>query len=362
MNKRVLTAAVATMALWACGPDAMAVVDEGDVDGVETFDAELTSSSRSSTWFPMAEGNSWTFKSSTGETRTVTLTQVANGMGKLTGLHAEPTWVGIASASGTTMFQWNPGTSVWDPLVRFGFATTTWKTNTAFCSGFTGKRASTGLSYTTAAGTFTDTRTIGFEQNIGPTVRCAAPAFRELTFVPDVGLVTFRSGQDVRFNLVSAKINGVSIPAAAVSPITARVVLDKVNYESVPNTIRCITQPCASNAQTAQALVEFQLRNEGSTSQTYQFSTGCQFDVELVSATGRVVRKVSEGRMCTFALTSLTLGAGQSKVFSTKIPLEDRDGLQLSGWYTVRAKLIPSSNASSAPTASEKLNVTVLTP
>jgi hypothetical protein len=66
--------------------------------------------------------------------------------------------------------------------------------------------------------------------------------------------------------------------------------------------------------------------------------------------------------MCTFSLTSLTLGAGQSKVFSTKIPLEDRDGLQLSGWYTVRAKLIPSSNASSAPTASEKLNVTVLTP
>jgi hypothetical protein len=157
-------------------------------------------------------------------------------------------------------------------------------------------------------------------------------------------------------------VNGRDVPAAASSDVQAKVVLDRVNYESLPNTIVCITTPCPSNAQTAEAKVELQLKNTGSSAQTWQFATGCQFDVDLVSATGRVVRRLSEGRACTFALTSLTLGAGQSKVYAASIPLADRDGLQLSGTFTVRARLIPSGSATAVPTASSSLNVRVLTP
>lgn len=362
MNRSILVSLVA-MSLWACGPDAMAVVgeDAAEVDGTETYDAELTSSSRTSTWFPMQTGNTWTFRNSAGTTRTVTLTQVGDNMGLLTGLFAEPTWVGMASDTATTLQQW--GGSAWEPLVRFGYATTTWKTNSTVCKGLVGKRASTGSSYTTAAGTFADTRTIAYAQVSSPTTLCAPQAVSELTFVPNVGIVTFKTGNGQRFNLVSATVGGKSIPVVAdSSDVSAKVVLDRVNYTSYPNTIQCITTPCPSNAQTAEAKVELQLKNTGSTSASWQFSTGCQFDVELVSSTGRVVRRLSDGRSCTFALSSLTLGAGQSKVFSANIPLADKDGLQLSGAFTVRAKLIPSSNTASAPTATSSLNVTVLTP
>ena len=100
----------------------------------------------------------------------------------------------------------------------------------------------------------------------------------------------------------------------------------------------------------------------GTVSKTWQFSTGCQFDVELVSTSGTVVRKLSEGRACTFALTSLTLATGQSKVYTATIPLADRNNLQLDGTYSVRAKLIASSNTTAAPSATGSLSVSVLVP
>lgn len=357
---RAAVLAVFSLSLFsACGPDAMAVVDD-DVDGTETFDAELTATSRSNTWFPMQEGNSWTFKTATGETRTMTMTQVADNMALLTGFYDAPVWVGLASDSATTLYQWK--NDAWEPLVRFGYASTSWKTNSNACNGYVGRRHSTGGSYTTPAGTYTDTRTIEYSWVTSPTARCAQPVLGQLTFVPNVGLVTFSTGMGTRFNLVSAKVNGKIFPTPTAANINAKVALDKVNYESFPNTIVCITTPCPSNAVTAEATVEFQLTNTGSASQTWQFNTGCQFDVELVASTGRVVRRLSEGRACTFSLTSLTLGAGQSKVYSAKLPLSDRDGLQLSGTYSVRAKLIPSSNTTTAPTASSSLSVQVLTP
>lgn len=358
MNHR-LCAVLVALSLCACGPDSSAMVGEDfESDGIETYDAELTSSSQSTTWLPFASGNSWTFKSSTGVTRTVQLSQVSDDMGLLTGLFERPVWVGLTTDTSTTLQMWSG--SAWVPFIRFGYATTTWRTSSQVCTGLVGRRLTTGGSYTTPAGTFTDTRTIGFAQISDPVTLCAPQAFGELTFVPNVGLVSFKTGQNVRFNLVSARVGGRTIPAPASADITASVRLDKASYVSIPNTIRCITTPCSSNAQTAEARVTFELRNTGTTAKTYDFSTGCQFDVELVSSSGTVVRRLSEGRACTFALTSLTLTAGQSKSYTATIPLEDRTGLQLDGTYSVRAKLIPSSGT--APSATGSLSVDVLVP
>ncbi len=358
--KRSILLSLVAMSMFACGPDALAVVgeEETELDGTETYDAELTSTSRSSTWFPLQTGNSWTFKNSSGATRTVTLSQVGDGMALLTGLFPNPTWVGLTTDASTSLMMWSG--SAWVPFVRFGYATTTWRTSSELCTGLVGRRLATGTVVTTTAGNFSDTRTIGFAQVSSPAVLCAPQAFNELAFVPNVGLVSFRTGSNQRFTLVSAKVNGKVIPVVPEADITARVTLDQASYVSIPNTIRCITTPCASNAQTASARVSFELRNTGSTSKTWQFSTGCQFDVELVSSSGAVVRKLSEGRACTFALTSLTLGAGQSRVFSASVPLEDKTGLQLDGTYSVKAKLIPSSGT--APSANGSLSVSVLVP
>lgn len=360
MNRILFT--FVAVSLFACGPDALAVVgeEETELDGTETYDAELTRTSRSRTWFPLQTGNTWTFKNTSGTTRTVTLTQVGDGMALLTGLFASPTWVGLTSDASTSLMMWTG--SAWVPFVRFGYASTTWKTTNELCTGLIGRRFSTGTSVTTTAGSFTDTRTIAFAQVSSPTVLCAPQAFNELTFVPNVGLIAFRTGSGQRFSLVSARVNGKVFPVAPEANISAKVSLDQANYVSIPNTIRCITTPCDSNAQTAEARVSFELRNTGTVSKTWQFSTGCQFDVELVSSSGTVVRKLSEGRACTFALTSLSLAAGQSRVYTATIPLEDRNNLQLDGTYSVRAKLIPSSNTSAAPAAAGSLSVSVLVP
>lgn len=361
MKSSILMSLVA-VSLFACGPDALAVVGEDDteLDGTETYDAELTSTSRSKTWFPLQNGNTWTFKNAAGATRTVRLSQVAENMGLLTGLFANPVWVGLSSNASTTLMMWTG--SSWVPLVRFGYASTSWRTSSELCTGLIGRRLSTGTVVSTPAGSFSDTRTISYAQVSSPTTLCAPQAFNELSFVPQKGLVAFRTGTNQRFTLVSAKINGVVFPAAPEANITTRLALDQASYLSTPNTIRCITTPCDSNEQTAEARVTFELRNTGSTSKTWQFSTGCQFDVELVSMSGQVVRRLSDGRACTFALTSLTLAAGQSRSYSATISLADRDGLQLDGVYSVKAKLIPSSGAASAPSAAGSLSVSVLVP
>ncbi len=358
--KRSILLSLVAMSLFACGPDALAVIgeEETELDGTETYDAELTSTSRSSTWFPLQAGNSWTFKNTAGVTRTVTLSQAGGGMALLTGLFPNPTWVGLTTDASSSLMMWSG--AAWVPFVRFGFTTTAWRTSSELCTGLVGRRFSTGTVVTTPAGTFSDTRTISFAQVSDPAVLCAPQAFNELAFVPNVGLVSFRSGHNQRFTLVSAKVNGQVIPVAPEADITAKVTLDQASYVSIPNTIRCITTPCPSNAQTASARVALELRNTGSTAKTWQFSTGCQFDVELVSSSGAVVRKLSDGRACTFALTSVTLAAGQSKVFSASIPLDDKTGLQLDGTYAVKAKLIPSSGT--APSASGSLSVSVLVP
>lgn len=360
MMRSILVSMVA-MSLLACGPDAMARVgDDTELDGTEAYDAELTSASRSSTWFPLQTGNTWTFKNSAGTTRTVTLTQVVGNQGLLTGLFAAPTWVGLTTDASTTLQLWTG--SAWAPFVRFGYATTSWRTSSAVCTGLVGRRLSTGAVVSTPAGSFADTRTIGFAQVSDPVTLCAPQAFSELSFVPNMGLVAFRTGSNQRFTLVSAKINGTSYPVAPEADLSAKLTLDQAHYVSIPNTIRCITTPCPSNAQTAAAKVSFELKNTGSVAKTWQFSSGCQFDVELVSSAGRVVRRLSEDRSCSFAQTSVTLGAGQSKSYSASLRLEDSTGLQLDGTYSVKAKLIPASNASTAPTASGSLAVEVLVP
>lgn len=361
MKNTILVPLVA-LSLFACGPDAVAMVgdEDAELDGVESYDAELTSTSRSTTWFPFKEGNTWTFKSSSGATRTVTLTEVHDGVGKLSGLFGAPVWVGLTSDTSTSLMQWNG--NAWIPLIRFGYASTTWKTSTASCSGLVGRRVATGSVIATTAGSYSDTRTIGYAQVSSPSMLCAMPAFTELSFAANVGLVAFRTGNNQRFTLVSATVNGKSFPVAPEADVSASVTLDQANYVSIPNTIRCITTPCPSNAQTAEAKVSFELKNTGTTSRTWNFSTGCQFDVELVSMAGSVVRRLSEGRACTFALSSLTLGAGQSKSFTASFPLEDRNNLQLDGNYTVRAKLIPSGSSGTVPSATTSLSVQVLVP
>jgi hypothetical protein len=361
MRQSSLLQSAVVLVLAACGPDAGALAGAEDVDtdeAVATTEGELTSSSRAGLWFPLQTGNTWTYESTGAAARTVRLGSVSNGMAEVTGLFSSSLWVGATSSTSTTLMRWDSASSEWKSWLRFGFAKTTWSLGTEPCTGAKYRRSATGATVVTPAGAFTDTRTIAVEQVSHPTAFCAPPAFTELTFAAGVGLVSFRTGRGERFVLRSATVDGKRVPVANGS-VAASLTLDKASYVNTPNTIRCITTPCPSNERTAVARVAFTVTNGSASSQTWNFRTGCQIEVELVSSSGLVVKRLSDDQACTMALTSVTLASGQSRTWNVELPLADRDGLQLDGSYTARARLIPSANAGSAPVATRAFAVRI---
>lgn len=358
MFKRAFGAVVIAV-LASCGPDAQTLIDADDVDTDETAttstEGELTSSSKASVWFPLNQSNTWTYESASGS-RTVRLGSVSTGMAEVQGLLAANTWVGVSDTSANTIMQWDESARAWKAWLRFGYASTTWTMGTAECTGARLKRSGTGTTVTTPAGSFSDTRTISIEQIPSRTAFCAPPAFTEVTFAAKVGLIGFRTGTGERFFLKSATVAGRQVPA--VGAVTATVSLDKTSFVSKPNTIRCITAPCPSNEETAVAQATFTVTNGGTSPQTWQFRTGCQFELEVLSASGLVVKRLSDDRVCTMALTSVTLAPGQSKTWTSPVKLADRDGLQLDGAFTLKARLIPSSTIA-APTATKSFSVRI---
>lgn len=366
----VLAVSVAMLAA-SCAPapdmaglDGMAST-EGETDDVASTADELVSN-KASVWFPIQEGNTWSLRSTTGNAvRSVSLESVQDGIGWLDGLSPNGGWVGVSKSSPNTLYAWSEQKSSWAPFIRFGYTVTGWKFGFADgpCSTFNVKRVASDITVTTPAGTFTNARTIRFEQVGGPTVRCAAPLYRELTFAPEVGIIAIVSGADERFTLTSAKVNGKKYPLATTTPtgqVRGTLRTDKVSYTSKPNTIACITTPCPNNADTATATLSYTVTNGTNQSVTWQFTSGCQFDVELRDVNGSVVRRLSDGRFCTLALTNFTLAPGASKTFTADLELTDSDGLQLEGTFTARASLIPKQTSPGATANSQSFKVSIV--
>lgn len=341
-------AAVAVLA--ACGPNTVAPNDtmEAEADERATTTGELSQPDRADHWFPMAEGNSWSFQAPSGDVRKVSYEGVYQGIGYLSGLITNDRWMGTSSSAPNTLYSWNENDDTWSPFIRFGYAVTPWNWGVGACNEYKVKRSATGITVTTPAGTFSDARTISFERKPSPTARCMMPAFTALTFAPKVGLIAIQTDVE-KFVLTNAKVGGKLYPA--VGGIKGTLKLDKATYVNKPNTIACITTPCPGNDVTATAKATFTVTNDGTQSETWQFRSGCQFDLALVSESGKTVRTLSENRFCTLSLTSVTLAPGQSKTYTADLPLSTRTGEQLFGNFTAKANLIPSNatfNAASA--------------
>lgn len=347
-------ATVCAVALFSCGTNTSLVASPGDTelenDAASASDA--LSTNRASVWFPMQEGNTWTLQSASGESRTVTLSNVFDGVGYLSGLDQ---WLGTTTSAPNTLYMYDEVAETWDPFIRFGYAVTPWVWGSGACSTYDVKRAPNAGPLMTPAGTFSDVRIISFERQPSPTARCMPPAFTALTFAPHVGLVAIQT-YDQTFLLASATVKGKSYPLQ--TGIAGKLSFDKTEYINTPNTIRCITTPCPSNAVTAVAQATYTVTNFGPKSETFQFNTGCQFDVTLINNEGKTVRSLSDDRFCTQALTSFTLKKGESKTFSAQLSLENDDG-QLFGDFTAAAALLVRN---AAATAEAKTRFTVSEP
>lgn len=363
MTRRLLfTLLVASFAGCNAGPDSTALVGgsgqmEAETEFETTSDALL--SNAASVWFPMKEGNTWTLETATGARKTISYSDYSDGMAWLSGLSNGGEWAGITPEYPNTLYKWDDVSYAWTPYFRFGYAVTPWTVGSGACNTFTAKRSATDATVVTPAGTFTSARSISFSMVTQPNVRCAMPAFSEVTFAPNVGPVMVKTAAGDKYLLKSANVNGSVYPKPAAGSAKGALKADKYSYTNQSNTIRCITTPCPSNEVTAVAKLTYTVTNTSSTSQTWQFSSGKQFDVDVVNGAGKVVKRWSDGRMFTMALSTFTLAPGASKTFSAEIELKDTAGAQLSGSYSLKAYLVPRISAPAAA-AQAPISVTVL--
>lgn len=340
--------AVTSVALFACGPNTASIdspMAAESEDIASTSDALV--SNRADVWFPMQEGNTWQLESATGQSRKVTFAGVHDGIGYLDGLMLDGRWMGTAASAPNSVYAWNESANSWGTFLRFGYAVTPWSFGEGACNAYTVKRSATDVTITTPAGTFTGARTLAFERKPSPTARCQPPAFTELTFAAGVGLIAVGTYDGTLF-LKSANVNGKAYPAA--SGVKGTLKLDKVVYVNKPNTIACITTPCPSNDVTATAKATYTVTNTGTKSVTFEFTSGCQFDMKLVDATGAIVYSMLADRLCSASLTQFTLAAGQSKVFTNDLLLS-AGGYQLFGDFTAKAMLSAFSGPSTLESA-----------
>jgi len=94
--------------------------------------------------------------------------------------------------------------------------------------------------------------------------------------------------------------------------------------------------------QTAIAQFIFAVTNQFNLPRTFEFSSGQQFDIEIIDQTGLVVAAWSDGTVFSQAQTSFTLDPGQAVMFNAKLALQDRAGKQLNGVYDIHAFLTTS--------------------
>jgi hypothetical protein len=280
-------------------------------------------------------------------------------MAWLAGLSSAGEWTATSADYPNTLYKWDDVSYAWTPYFRFGYAVTPWKVGSGACNTFTAKRSATDATVVTPAGTFASARSISFTMVTQPNVRCAMPAFSEVTFAPNVGPVMVKTAAGDKYVLKSANVNGTVYPKAVSGAAKGALRADKSSYTNQSNTIRCITTPCPSNEVTAVAKLTYTVTNTGTSAQTWQFSSGKQFDVDVVNSAGKVVKRWSDGRMFTMALSTFTLAPGASKTFTAEIELKDTNGVQLSGAYSVKAYLVPRLTSPTAA-AQTSLSVTVL--
>lgn len=344
MTRELVASAVLAASLVACGAPDSTLQHRADMPGdheVGESAGELHANA-AATWFPMAEGNEWTFQGEKGTVHTIRVELRDGNLMWVSGLREVPTWFGHSATYPNNLYVWNDEYQGWSYHTRFGFQYTSWIYQpSGACERYQAKRDVTGVRVQTPAGEFSGARTVAYTL-LTPKDALCAPRFgmRSITFAPDVGPVRFVSfTTNETFVLTQATIGGKAFPAAPAG-VAVRVSSDEATYVNVANTIRCITYPCPSNAVTAEATFTLEVTNNGTTPRTFEFSTGQHFDFELVDANGKVVKAWSDDRGFIQAVTQMTLGAGATKRYTGAVMLEDRDGLQLDGTYTVRARFL----------------------
>ncbi len=298
-------------------------------------------------WCKFERGNVWNLEDqATGQTREVRCDYSDRSFRYVSGLFGGDFWFWV-DRSYPSLYVWNADDGAWSFAARFGVTNTrtTWDLDPtgSVCEDYKARWASFGTTISTPAGRFTNCRQLTLQLTPPPNVRCVAPPEASIWFKYGVGIVKVTTPLGEEYLLKSAIVGNAVYPAtpAPTGGFATTVTLDKSSYQNRPNTIRCIRAPCPSNQVNDTAKVTFTVRNDTGASKTFNFSSGCQFNVEIADQNGRAVAALSDRIFCTMAFSNFTLRAGESKTFQADMELIDRSDLQLDGTFTVRAFVLP---------------------
>src|SRR6266568_8392708 len=123
-----------------------------------------------------------------------------------------------------------------------------------------------------------------------------------------------------------AQVNNQTYPPPIGAGMVATLEADQSVYTNQAGTVWC--PPCVTNSPpcmlpcyllgktTAVARFSFQVSNQYPLARTFQFSSGQQFDIQLIDQTGNVVAAWSDGKVFTQVQTSITIEPGQTVSFA----------------------------------------------
>ena len=153
----------------------------------------------------------------------------------------------------------------------------------------------------------------------------------------------------VLLGVLLACLCGVATRLPAEEGIVATLQTDQAVYTNQPASAWC--PPCTTNdppcmlpcyfmeEQTAVAHFAFAVSNQSDAPRTFEFSTGQQFDIQIIDESGAIVAAWSDDKVFPQMMTSFTLAPGETKTFTADMALKDRDGQQLNGSYEARGFL-----------------------
>ncbi len=201
-------------------------------------------------------------------------------------------------------------------------------------------------SVSTPAGTFGTIRDHRLSGQVDPNVRCMIPPKSQIVTSPGVGVVSYVDGNR-KGHLMYAEVAGTVVASGPSSvnrsgniEVTMVLTDDTLSH----STFNCLTQPCV-NPSPAHVQVAFVVKNTGSQDELLFFTSGQTFEIDILDANGRVVRRWSEGRFFTQATRQVPLAAGQTYVYYGVVPATlFANGSELRGQFTAVGYLKASNS------------------
>lgn len=321
------------MVSMSCGADPEAMTEVG---GLEFEQASMSHEQRAADYLPTLTGNRWELLGEGHHAKSVAIKVLGQGEAgsEVTGLTREgAVWLREDAHNPNVILALNADTQTWGPLIRFDRKTWWYRPTSAPCDQYRVTRLGE-EAVKTMVGEFTG---VAFRFELVPPadVRCTAGPFEKLVLAKEVGVVALV--QDATETMLSHAMIGDTVLHHAQMPTA--LVLERTEYESQMNTIACIKWPCPTNEVTAVAKFTLAVTNAEDHHHDCEFRTAKQQNFELVNEAGEVVKAWADGREFDQDPTVISFSAQQTRTLEGEVELTDRNGVQLSGTYTVRATM-----------------------